>query len=201
MPRRTVQRVPTRSAAETGRPSRARAFLLGHLGPSLKFLTVGGIVFLIDAAMYNLLVFFSPDHGWGHGVLFHHPVTAKVATIAFASVLTYVGNRLWTFGDRAVPHTVRSVLAFVLVNVVAAGLQLGCLAFSRYVLGLDSQLADNISGNGVGLVLGTLFRFWAYRTFVFRGELAAEELAAEERARAASARSGGRGQDVTASGR
>ena len=40
---------------------------------------------------------------------------------------------------------------------------------------LDSQLADNIAGNGVGLVLGTLFRFWAYRTFVFRGELEAEE--------------------------
>ncbi|MGZ4722528.1 MAG: GtrA family protein, partial [Oryzihumus sp.] len=30
-----------------------------------------------------------------------------------------------------------------------------------------SPLADNISANGVGLVLGTLFRFWAYRRFVF----------------------------------
>ena len=33
-----------------------------------------------------------------------------------------------------------------------------------------APLADNISANGVGLVLGTLFRFWAYRRFVFAGE-------------------------------
>ena len=41
---------------------------------------------------------------------------------------------------------------------------------SHYVLDLRSPLADNISANGVGLVLGTLFRFWAYRRFVFAGE-------------------------------
>lgn len=162
-----MQRVPTRSPAETGIASRARALLVGHLGSSLKFLAVGGIVFLIDAATYNLLVFFHPGHGWGHGVLFHHPVTAKVATIAFASVLTYVGNRLWTFGDRAVPHTIRSLVAFALVNIVAAGLQLGCLAFSRYALGLDSPLADNVSGTLIGQVVSTAFRYVTYGRFVF----------------------------------
>ena len=31
-----------------------------HLRPTLKFLLVGGIVFLLDAAMYNLLVFWHP---------------------------------------------------------------------------------------------------------------------------------------------
>ena len=38
------------------------------------------------------------------------------------------------------------------------------------MLDLRSPLADNVSANGVGLVLGTLFRFWAYRRFVFAGE-------------------------------
>ena len=38
---------------------------------------------------------------------------------------------------------------------------------SHYLLGLDSALADNISANVVGLVLGTLFRFWSYRKWVF----------------------------------
>jgi hypothetical protein len=47
---------------------------------------------------------------------------------------------------------------------------LACLAVSHYLLDLRSPLADNISANGVGLVLGTLFRFWAYRRFVFAGE-------------------------------
>ena len=35
--------------------------------------------------------------------------------------------------------------------------------------GLDSALANNISGTFVGTALGTLFRFWAYRRFVFSG--------------------------------
>jgi hypothetical protein len=35
------------------------------------------------------------------------------------------------------------------------------------MLGLTSALADNVSANGVGLVLGTAFRFWAYRRYAF----------------------------------
>lgn len=173
-----MQRVPT---PETTRPAAGareasgggdgggtlRAFLTRHLGPSLKFLTVGGIVFFVDAALYNLLVFWSPTHGWGAGALLHHPILAKIISISFASVLTYLGNRLWTFSDRAVPHTARSVLAFVLVNVIASLLQLGCLAFSRYVLGLQSPLADNISGTLIGQVVSTAFRYVTYGRFVF----------------------------------
>jgi hypothetical protein len=34
-------------------------------------------------------------------------------------------------------------------------------------MGWDSALADNISANVVGLALGTAFRFWSYRKFVF----------------------------------
>lgn len=42
---------------------------------------------------------------------------------------------------------------------------LACLAFSHYVLGLTSPLADNVSANGVGLVFSTLFPFVAYRNW------------------------------------
>ncbi|WP_246159946.1 hypothetical protein [Microbacterium rhizomatis] len=42
---------------------------------------------------------------------------------------------------------------------------------SHYLLGFTSQLADNISGNVVGLVLGTAFRFAAYRWLVFSPRL------------------------------
>ncbi len=30
-----------------------------------------------------------------------------------------------------------------------------------------TRLADNISAMVVGMTLGTVFRFWSYRTFVF----------------------------------
>jgi hypothetical protein len=49
-------------------------------------------------------------------------------------------------------------------------LAVACLGISRYVLGFESPLADNISGTIVGTALGTLFRFWAYRRFVFANE-------------------------------
>ena len=39
------------------------------------------------------------------------------------------------------------------------------------MLDLHSQLADNVT-NIVGIGIGTLFRFWAYRKFVFAGDLA-----------------------------
>lgn len=136
-------------------------------GQASKFLIVGGLVFFFDAAMYNLLVFWDPAAGWGTGVMHAHPVTAKVLTIATASVLTYVGNRLWTFNDRPAPRTVRSVVMFVLVNLVASGLQLSCLGFSRYVLGLDSVLADNVSGTLVGQIVSTSFRYVTYGRWVF----------------------------------
>ena len=63
---------------------------------------------------------------------------------------------------------------FFLLNAVGLGIGLSCLAISHYGLGaiwpaLQSPLADNISGQLVGTAVGTLFRFWSYRRFVFRG--------------------------------
>ncbi|UYG17362.1 GtrA family protein [Brachybacterium huguangmaarense] len=166
---------PDAAGRRAHHPGWQRGLVARHLGSSLKFLVVGGIVFLVDAATYNVLVFLDPVHGWGHGVLFDHPVTAKVLTIAFASVLTYLGNRLWTFADRPSPRTTRSIVAFVVVNLIATGLQLGCLAFSRYVLGLDSPLADNISGTLIGQVVSTSFRYVTYGRFVFPPHHSAHE--------------------------
>jgi putative flippase GtrA len=56
---------------------------------------------------------------------------------------------------------------FVALNGVGMLIAVGCLAVSHYLMGYTGALADNISANGVGLVLGTAFRFWAYRRWVF----------------------------------
>ena len=54
-----------------------------------------------------------------------------------------------------------------MLNAIGLLIALSCLAFSHYALGFDSRLADNIAANGFGLVLGTAFRFWSYRRFVW----------------------------------
>ena len=51
---------------------------------------------------------------------------------------------------------------------IAMGIAVGTLAISHYVLGFTSPLADNIAANVVGLALGTAFRVWSYRRWVFR---------------------------------
>jgi hypothetical protein len=44
----------------------------------------------------------------------------------------------------------------------------GCLAFSRNVLGLDDPISDNLSANVVGLFLGLVSRFYLFRVVIFR---------------------------------
>ena len=125
-----------------------------------KFGVIGMISFVIDVGIFNLLLF-------GGGPFTGKPLTAKVISVAVATTFAYFGNRFWTFRHRGRTNMGREYLLFFLLNGVAMLIAVGCLAFSHYVLGLDSALADNISANVVGLMLGTLFRFWSYRKWVF----------------------------------
>jgi putative flippase GtrA len=140
----------------------ARAVIAEHARQASAFLVIGGLAFLVDAGVYNLLVFIS-----GRGPLFDQPLTAKIIAVVTASVVTYVGNRLWTFRSRKTPTTARRLGMFVALNLVAIGIQLGCLAVSRYVLGLADPVADNISGTLIGQALATGFRYVTYERWVF----------------------------------
>lgn len=158
------------SAAVGESPSES---LLGKVRTALKqgsaFLIVGGLGFVVDAGTYNLLVFWG-----GEGVLFHQPLLAKIIAIVVATVVTYFGNKWWTFAHKKGGDATREYLLYAVFNVAAIGLQLGCLGFSRYVLDLSSPLADNISGTLIGQAVAVLFRYWAYDKFVFTGARADE---------------------------
>ena len=124
---------------------------------------VGLLAYVIDVGVFNLLRFAGDP-----GLLEDKPLTAKVISVVVATVFSYVGNRQWTWGDRPRGPARREAVLFFVFNGVGLGIALVCLAVSHYVLGLTSPLADNVSANVVGLVLSTGFRFWAYRTHVFR---------------------------------
>jgi putative flippase GtrA len=133
----------------------------------VKFGAVGAAAFVVDIVVFNLLRF-GLD---GEGPLEHKPLTGKVLSTVCATLVAWLGNRLWTFRHRRRTAVHHELALFVLFNAVGMGIAVACLGFSHYVLDLRSPLADNISANGIGLVLGTLFRFWSYRTFVFTAEL------------------------------
>lgn len=94
------------------------------------------------------------------------PFTSMTVSVVVATVVAFLANRSWTFSARRQRGLGLACLLSFLINGVAL-FGLGCLAISSHVLGLSSALAGNISANGVGLVLGTLFRFWAYHRWVF----------------------------------
>jgi putative flippase GtrA len=128
-----------------------------------EFGLIGGLGFVVDVVVFNVLRFTGEP-----GLLEHKPLTAKVLSAGVATMVTYAGNRHWTWSHREKSGLRREGTLFVIFNVIGMVIALLCLAISHYVLDLRSPLADNISANGVGLVLGTAFRFWSYRTYVFR---------------------------------
>lgn len=131
-----------------------------------KFGVVGLCAFVVDTALYNYFVFGLPGSS-EPGAFFDMPLRGKIAATAFSTTFAWVGNRYWTFRHRRRAARAHEFALFVVANIIGLAIAVACLGLSRYGLGLSSQLADNVSGNGIGLVLGTLFRFWAYRTFVF----------------------------------
>lgn len=139
-----------------------RSGWLARLGSEVaKFGTIGAAAFVIDVGLFNLLMF------GGHGLLAGKPLTAKGISVIVATTFAFFGNRQWTYRDRARTGYGRETLLFFLTNGAALAISWLCLFVSHYLLGLTSPLADNFSANIVGVGLGTLFRFFVYRTIVF----------------------------------
>ncbi|HLR55671.1 MAG TPA: GtrA family protein [Actinomycetales bacterium] len=134
------------------------------IGELTRFGTVGVIAYVIDVALFNLLLVTSVGASLGTA---SHPIAAKAISVTIAVIVSWIGNRYWTYRAQR-GRTKRGELAlFLLANLAGMAVSLGCLVISHYMLQLTSPLADNISANVVGLALGTALRWWLYRTYVF----------------------------------
>ncbi|MFJ2506929.1 GtrA family protein [Arthrobacter citreus] len=123
-----------------------------------SFSLVGTVAFLVDIGLFNLLV---------ATVLDDNPISAKIVSVVVATTISWLGSRYLTF-RRTRGRSVRSeTILFALTNLIGLGIATGCLFVSHYVLGFTSQFADNISGNLIGVLLGNVFRYFAYRYIVF----------------------------------
>ena len=89
-----------------------------------------------------------------------------VATVA-ATVVTFLGNRYWAFRDRERTGMGRETVMFFLFNGIGLLIQLACVAIVQDGANLQGKLWYNLA-NLIGIGLGTLFRFWSYRKWVWK---------------------------------
>jgi putative flippase GtrA len=127
-----------------------------------KFGLVGGLGWIIDNALYAVL--------W-HGPMSDSTIKARIVSTGVATLFSWFANRYWTFRHRRSERVWKEFGLFLVMNGIGLGIVLACQVVSRYVLGFQSFTADFVAGGVIGLILGTIFRFLAYRFFVFNEEL------------------------------
>lgn len=129
----------------------------------MKFGAVGGVAYIIDSTIFIFL---------REGALSHRTLVAGILASVVATAFSWLANRYWTFRHRRRSALWRELALFCLMNAIGIGIATFCLFISHYVLGFQTTHADFIAKNVIGLVLGTIFRFLAYRYWVFSEELA-----------------------------
>jgi putative flippase GtrA len=122
----------------------------------IKFCVVGGIGTVIDIGGAAVL----------HGRYHVEPLAAKAISTAAATAVTYLGSRYWTFKHRENQALRREALLFVALNLVGLLIAELVVGLVTYVFGLRSELDYN-AASLIGTALATIFRYFAYKKWVF----------------------------------
>lgn len=134
-------------------PERARV-----LAPeALRFGAVG----LANTVLYFLI--FNVTMGIG-------AVKATVIATIITTTLSYLANRHWTYKHRPKTDLRREYTLFFAFNLAGMVIQSSVVGIGKYGLGLNES-RDRLAFNAatcIGIAMATTFRFWAYRTLVFR---------------------------------
>jgi len=125
--------------------------LLIHEGA--KFLVVGGVGAIVTIGGAEAL------HALGDYV------AVTISTIT-ATIVTFLGNRYWTFRHRQGRGTAHESVMFFVLNGVGLLIYYGVIWIIRDLFGLTSTPWYGVA-LVVGTGLGTLFRFWSYRRWVW----------------------------------
>jgi len=122
-----------------------------------KFGAVGGAGVLVNLAVFNLV-----RHGTELQV-----VRASVIATAVSIVFNYIGFRYFTYRDRDKSGRTKELTLFMFFSAIGMVIENGVLYVATYAFHWDSQLQSNIF-KFLGIGIATLFRFWSYRTWVFK---------------------------------
>ena len=146
-------------------PEPVRRIMLKHR-ELLRFAVVGAVCFAVtNVVNYSLK--------WT--ILEAHPVTALGMAVVIATIVSYILNREWSFHTRGGRERHHEAALFFLISGIGVFLNSAPLWVSRYMLDLKApdvtvftqETADFISGMIVGTLLAMVFRWWAFKKWVF----------------------------------
>lgn len=123
----------------------------------VKFGAVGGLGVLVNLGVFNLI-----RHTTDLQV-----VRAGVIATVVAIATNYLGFRYFTYRDRAQSGRTRELALFAAFSAIGLVIENGVLYTATYGFGWDGPLATNVF-KFVGIATATVFRFWSYRTWVFK---------------------------------
>jgi putative flippase GtrA len=131
---------------------------IGRLRRELSsFAVVGGVGVVVNLVVSNAM--------WAE--LPRMTVLGSVIGTAIAMVVTYFGNRHWTYRDRVTVNRSRGPALFLAVNGVGLVIEQLPLLVAHDLLGVNGTLAVNAAKYMVGIPLALVFRLLLYRTVVF----------------------------------
>jgi putative flippase GtrA len=149
-------------------PEPLRSLLIKHR-ELLKFAVVGGICFLITTIV---------NYGLKWTILVDKPVTALVIAVIVATIASYILNREWSFRTRGGRERHHEAALFFLISGIGVVLNSVPEYISRYWLQLQvphvsllvQEIADFTSGMIIGTLVAMVFRWWAFKKWVFPTE-------------------------------
>ncbi|MCW2856242.1 MAG: GtrA family protein [Marmoricola sp.] len=136
-------------------------------GEVARFSAVNIVATAIALVLFNALV--HGITGWFAPPMNGNPITGYLLANSVGMFVSYYGARFYAFKHRQVEGVGNGLINYVVINLASFVIPITCLFVSRNVFGWDTIYADNLSGNVIGAILGNVFRFWAFRRFVFTG--------------------------------
>jgi putative flippase GtrA len=125
-----------------------------------KFGMVGASGFIVNLAVFNLV----------RTVTDWQTVRASVLATVVAILSNYLGLRYFAYRNREQEDRNsrrKELTLFLFFSAIGLVIENSVLYVTTYGLGWDGTLATNVS-KFLGIGVATLFRFWSYRTWVFR---------------------------------
>ncbi|MDH6121946.1 GtrA family protein [Kitasatospora sp. GAS204B] len=140
--------------------------LRGVSGEVMKFAVVGLGGIVVNFGVSNAMI--HATH-WA-------PVRCSVIGTVVAILVNYAGYRYWVYRDSDAASRRREITLFLVFSGIGLLIENGTVWFTTYTLGMTGTLALNAS-KMAGTGVATLFRFFSYRTWVFKAmpELAEHE--------------------------